>query len=63
MSLDRREFLAQGTFYLMLTGAASEAWSFIESGKPQEAPGYICLAVVRSSGWLDRIALTLSSNT
>jgi ferredoxin len=40
MSLDRREFLAQGTFYLMLTGAASEAWSFIEAGKPQEAPGY-----------------------
>ena len=40
MSLDRREFLAQGTFYLMLTGAASEAWSFIESGRPQDAPGY-----------------------
>ena len=40
MSLDRREFLAEGTMFLLLTGAASRAWAFIEQGRPQDAPDY-----------------------
>ena len=40
MSLDRREFLAKGTMFLLLTGAASRAWAFIEQGRPQDAPDY-----------------------
>ena len=40
MSIDRREFLAQTTKFLILTGVASEAWAFVESGHPQDAPSY-----------------------
>ena len=40
MSYDRRQFLADTGKFLLLTGAAGEAWAFIEAGRPQDAPGY-----------------------
>lgn len=40
MSYDRRQFLAETGKFLLLTGAAGEAWAFIEAGRPQDAPGY-----------------------
>ena len=40
MSLDRRRFLAEGTKFILLTGAATRAWAFIEEGRPQDAPDY-----------------------
>lgn len=40
MNLDRRQFLSTTSKFLLLTGVASEAWAFVESGRPQEAPGY-----------------------
>jgi Fe-S-cluster-containing dehydrogenase component len=40
MSLDRRRFLADGTKFILLTGAATRAWAFIEEGRPQDAPDY-----------------------
>ena len=40
MSLDRRQFLVDGTMFILLTGAATRAWPFIEQGRPQDAPGY-----------------------
>jgi len=39
-TIDRRSFLANTTAFLVLTGAASEAWPFIEKGHPDQAPGY-----------------------
>jgi len=40
MSLDRRQFLAESTALLLLTGGAAEAWAFVAEGRPREAPGY-----------------------
>lgn len=40
MSLDRRQFLVEGTAFILLTGAATRAWPFIEQGRPQDTPGY-----------------------
>ena len=40
MSFDRRQFLLDGTKYILLTGAATRAWAFIEEGRPQDAPDY-----------------------
>ena len=40
MSYDRRRFLADSTKLLLLTGAASEAWAYVSSGRPEAAPNY-----------------------
>ncbi len=40
MTVDRRRFLADATKYLLLTGAAAEAWPFVAEGRPAAAPGY-----------------------
>ena len=40
MEYDRRRFLADSTKFLILTGAASEAWAFVAEGRPQDAPSY-----------------------
>lgn len=40
MRIDRRQFLSATGKYLLLTGAAAEAWPFVERGEPQAAPGY-----------------------
>lgn len=37
---DRRDFLKQGTRYLMLTGAAALAWDALVAGTPDLAPNY-----------------------
>ena len=40
MSVDRRQFLADATKFLLLTGAAGQAWAFVAEGRPQDAPDY-----------------------
>ncbi|MCB1008533.1 MAG: 4Fe-4S dicluster domain-containing protein [Acidobacteria bacterium] len=40
MTVDRRRFLADATKFLLLAGAAREAWPFVAEGRPQDAPGY-----------------------
>jgi len=40
MTLDRRQFLSATGKYLLLTGAAAQAWAYVEQGRPEEAPGY-----------------------
>jgi len=40
MTVDRRQFLADATKYLLLTGAASQAWAYVAEGRPHDAPGY-----------------------
>lgn len=40
MDYDRRQFLADATKLLLLTGSAAQAWAFVEAGTPEQAPGY-----------------------
>jgi tetrathionate reductase subunit B len=40
MSVDRRRFLAESGKYLLLTGAAAQAWDAIAAGTPEAAPNY-----------------------
>jgi Fe-S-cluster-containing dehydrogenase component len=40
MALDRRTFLTETGCFLLLTGAAAEAWPFVAEERPQDAPGY-----------------------
>jgi len=40
VSFDRRQFLSATGKYLLLTGAASQAWAFVERGTPEAAPNY-----------------------
>ena len=40
MTVDRRRFLADTGAFLLLTGAASEAWAFFSEGRPEAAPNY-----------------------
>lgn len=37
---NRREFLASGAKFIMLTGASAAAWEYLIAGTPQAAPGY-----------------------
>jgi Fe-S-cluster-containing dehydrogenase component len=40
MSTDRRRFLVETGKYLLLTGAAAQAWDAIAAGTPEAAPNY-----------------------
>jgi Fe-S-cluster-containing dehydrogenase component len=40
MTVDRRKFLSDATKFVLLTGAAGQAWAFVEAGRPQDAPDY-----------------------
>jgi Fe-S-cluster-containing dehydrogenase component len=40
MTVDRRQFLADATKFLILTGAAQQAWAFVAEERPQDAPNY-----------------------
>ena len=38
--IDRRDFLARGGKFVLLTAAAGAAWEHVLAGRPHEAPGY-----------------------
>ncbi|HVZ23573.1 MAG TPA: 4Fe-4S dicluster domain-containing protein [Vicinamibacterales bacterium] len=40
MPFDRRAFLAETGRLLILTGAASVAWDYVQAGEPERAPNY-----------------------
>jgi len=40
MTADRREFLAQAGRFIVLTGAAAQAFDYVLAGEPQSAPNY-----------------------
>ena len=40
MATDRRQFLADATKFILLTGGAAQAWAFVQEGRPQDAPNY-----------------------
>ena len=41
MDQNRRAFLEQTGRFIVLTGAASLAWEFVEAGTPEAAPNYV----------------------
>jgi len=40
MSVDRRRFLVESGKFLLLTGAAAQAWDAVAAGTPEAAPNY-----------------------